>query len=124
MQSQHSKISIITISTIKRYYLILHLLRKDSYDGHKNKTTNFTILQSWKEITSLCLENNASFTFVLHKKNIRYKYNVVYNNYRNPSLGLVTKAYKGVGQEGRWKVTSHVPSNVGECVGMNPHTPK
>jgi hypothetical protein len=45
---------------------------------------------------------------------------------RNPSLGLVTKvrACKGAGQEGSPGVTSHVPRSVGECEGMNPHTPK
>jgi len=34
------------------------------------------------------------------------------------------KAYKGVGQEGSLGVTSHAPGNVGECEGMNLHTPK
>jgi hypothetical protein len=45
---------------------------------------------------------------------------------RNPSLGLATKvkACKGASQEGSLKVTSHAPGNVGECEGMNPHTPK
>ncbi len=44
----------------------------------------------------------------------------------NPNLGLVTKARacKGVGQEGSSRVTSHVLGSVGECEGMNPHTPK
>jgi hypothetical protein len=44
----------------------------------------------------------------------------------NPSLGLSTKARacKGVGQEGSPGVTSHVPKSVGECEGMNLHTPK
>jgi hypothetical protein len=44
----------------------------------------------------------------------------------NPSLGLATKAKacKGEGQEGSMGVTSHVPKNVGECEGMNLHTPK
>jgi hypothetical protein len=32
--------------------------------------------------------------------------------------------YKGVGQEGSWGVTSCAPGSVGECEGMNPHTPK
>jgi hypothetical protein len=45
---------------------------------------------------------------------------------RNPSLGLVTKARacKGAGQEGSPGVTFHAPRSVGECEGMNPHTPK
>jgi hypothetical protein len=45
---------------------------------------------------------------------------------RNPGLGVVTKAmvYKGAGQEGSLGVTSHAPGNVGECEGINPHTPK
>jgi hypothetical protein len=45
---------------------------------------------------------------------------------RNPSLGLATKARacKGAGQEGSLEVTSHALGNVGECEGMNPHTPK
>jgi hypothetical protein len=43
----------------------------------------------------------------------------------NPSLGLATKARtcKGVSQ-GSMGVTSHAPRSVGECEGMNPHTPK
>ncbi len=47
-------------------------------------------------------------------------------NYHNPSLGLMIKARvcKGVGQEGSLEVTFHAPENVGECEGMNPHTPK
>jgi hypothetical protein len=38
----------------------------------------------------------------------------------------VTKARvcKGAGQEGSPRVTSHALRNVGECEGMNPHTPK
>ncbi len=44
----------------------------------------------------------------------------------NPSLGLVTKtrACKGANQEWSPRVTFHVPKSVGECEGMNPHTPK
>jgi hypothetical protein len=44
----------------------------------------------------------------------------------NPSLGFATKARacKGAGQEGSLRVTSHALGNVGECEGMNPHTPK
>jgi len=44
----------------------------------------------------------------------------------NPNLGLVIKARdcKGVGQEGGLGVTSHALENVGQCEGMNPHTPK
>jgi len=45
---------------------------------------------------------------------------------RNPSLGLATKvrACKGVGHEGSLGVASHVFGSVGECEGMNSHTPK
>ncbi len=45
---------------------------------------------------------------------------------RNHSLGLMTKARacKGAGQEGSPRVTFHVPRSVGECEGMNLHTPK
>jgi hypothetical protein len=44
----------------------------------------------------------------------------------NPNLGLTTKARacKGAGQEGSSGVTSYVPGSVGECEGMNTHTPK
>ncbi len=51
---------------------------------------------------------------------------LVENMCRNPSLGFVTKAMacKGVSQEGSPRVTSHAPESVGECKGMNPHTPK
>jgi hypothetical protein len=44
---------------------------------------------------------------------------------RNLSFGLMTKAKacKGAGQKGSLGVTSRVPGGVGECEGMNPHTP-
>jgi len=50
-----------------------------------------------------------------------------HNNYcHNPSLGLATKArvYKGAIQEGSLGVTSHALESVGDCQGMNLHTPK
>jgi hypothetical protein len=34
------------------------------------------------------------------------------------------RAYKGVGQEWSLGVTFHALESVGECEGMNPHTPK
>ncbi len=42
------------------------------------------------------------------------------------ALGFTTKAkaYKGAGQEGSMGVTSHALGSVGECEGMNLHTPK
>jgi hypothetical protein len=45
---------------------------------------------------------------------------------RNSSLGLATKvkACKGASQEGSSGVTCHARGSVGECEGMNPHTPK
>jgi hypothetical protein len=45
---------------------------------------------------------------------------------RNPSLGLVTKARacKGASQKGSLRITSHALMIVGECEGMNTHTPK
>jgi hypothetical protein len=45
---------------------------------------------------------------------------------RNLNLKLTTKARacKGVGQKWSPTVTFHVPRSVGECEGMNPHTPK
>jgi hypothetical protein len=44
----------------------------------------------------------------------------------NPSFGLTTKAraYGGAGQQWSPKVTFHVFGSIGECEGMNPHTPK
>jgi hypothetical protein len=44
----------------------------------------------------------------------------------NPSFGFEakTRACKGEGQDESPGVTSHVPKSVGECEGMNPHTPK
>jgi hypothetical protein len=44
----------------------------------------------------------------------------------NPNLGLMTKARacEGAGQEWTPGVTFHAPRNVGECEGMNLHTPK
>jgi len=48
------------------------------------------------------------------------------DEYYNPRFGLATKlkACKGVGQEGSSGVTFHAPGRVGECEGMNLHTPK
>jgi hypothetical protein len=45
---------------------------------------------------------------------------------RNPSLGLVTnaRAYKGAGQKGSPRVTSHAPGSVKKCEGVNLRTPK
>jgi hypothetical protein len=34
------------------------------------------------------------------------------------------RACKGTGKEAISGVTSHAPGSVGECEGMNPHTPK
>jgi hypothetical protein len=50
----------------------------------------------------------------------------MFNTCRNHSLGLATKARacKGADQEGSPKVTSYAPGSVGECEGMNLHTPK
>jgi len=44
----------------------------------------------------------------------------------NPSFGFLTKAktYKGVGQKGSLGVTFHALGSVGDCEGMNLHTPK
>ncbi len=44
----------------------------------------------------------------------------------NPNFGLATKARacKGEGQERNPGVTFHAPGSIGECEGMNPHTPK
>ncbi len=46
-----------------------------------------------------------------------------HNNCRNLNLGLATKvrAYKGAAQKGSSRDTSHVPRNVKECEGINPH---
>ncbi len=45
---------------------------------------------------------------------------------RDPSFGLMTKAKacKGASREGSLGVTFHIPKSVGECEGMNLHTPK
>jgi hypothetical protein len=45
---------------------------------------------------------------------------------RNLNLGLMikTRACEGAGQVGMLGVTCHVPRSVGECEGINPHTPK
>jgi hypothetical protein len=39
-------------------------------------------------------------------------------------VAIKAKACKGVGQEGSPETTSHILGNVGECEGMNLHTPK
>jgi hypothetical protein len=43
----------------------------------------------------------------------------------NPSLGLVTKASvcKGASQEWSPRIRFHVLESVGECEGLNSHTP-
>jgi len=45
---------------------------------------------------------------------------------RNLNLGLTTKARacKSEGPKGSMGITSHALGSVGECEGMNPHTPK
>jgi hypothetical protein len=45
---------------------------------------------------------------------------------RNPNFGFVTKARvcKGAGQKRSMGVTSHAPESVGQCEGMDFHTPK
>jgi hypothetical protein len=56
-----------------------------------------------------------------------HNYEVVFceDNCHNFNLGLITKAraYKGVGQERSPRVAFHAPRSVGECEGMNLHTP-
>jgi hypothetical protein len=44
----------------------------------------------------------------------------------NLSFGFVTKARvcRGASQEGSLGITFHAPRSVGECEGMNLHTPK
>jgi hypothetical protein len=46
--------------------------------------------------------------------------------YHNRSLRLATKVRvcKGAGQKWSSRVTFHILGSVGECEGMNPHTPK
>jgi hypothetical protein len=46
------------------------------------------------------------------------------HNCRNFSLELTIKAraYKGAGQKGSLRVTSHAPKNVAKCERMNSHT--
>jgi hypothetical protein len=41
-----------------------------------------------------------------------------------PWLATKARAYKGAGQEGSMGITCHAPENVGECEGMDFHTPK
>jgi hypothetical protein len=60
------------------------------------------------------------------KKIIRLGVYFKYINCYNLNFGLVTKAraYKGANQKWSQGVTFHTPWSVGECEGMNPHTPK
>jgi len=48
------------------------------------------------------------------------------DNFHNPNLGLTTKARacKAASQKRSLGVTFHVSESVGECEGMNFHTPK
>ncbi len=48
------------------------------------------------------------------------------SNCHNPNFKFATKARacKGASQERSPGVTSHAPKSVGECEGMDPHTPK
>jgi hypothetical protein len=56
----------------------------------------------------------------------RSRYFIIFIYDYSKCFGLATKARacKGAGQEGSPRVTSHAPRSVGECEGMNPHTPK
>jgi hypothetical protein len=51
---------------------------------------------------------------------------MVLENYHDFSLELATKARacKGANRKGSMGLTFHAPGSVGECEGMNPHTPK
>jgi hypothetical protein len=42
----------------------------------------------------------------------------------SPRLATKARACKGAGQQWSPWITFHTPGNVGECEGMNPHTPK
>jgi hypothetical protein len=71
-------------------------------------------LKKQKKLTYFSIVNvYECFAFILHKC-------------RNPNFGLTTKAgaCKSVGRKGSLGITSHVSESVGECEGMNPHTPK
>ncbi len=53
-------------------------------------------------------------------------FNKTHHKCHNFNLGFTTKvkACKGVGQEWILGIKFHAPGSVGECEGMNPHTPK
>jgi hypothetical protein len=63
-----------------------------------------------------------------HLKKPKYVYGRLERDFIccNLSLGLATKARacKGAGQKGSPGVTFHALETIGECEGMNPHTPK
>jgi hypothetical protein len=65
--------------------------------------------------------NNASTVLIKFRFTIVYFDNHMY--YRNPNIGLATKARacKVAGQKGSLGVK---PKSEGKCEGMNPHTPK
>jgi hypothetical protein len=77
----------------------------------------FRLLKNTKHNYTITKHEALAMVYTLHK----------FQHYcHNLSLVLTTKAkaYKGVGQEWTPKITFHVPKNVGECEGMNLHTPK
>jgi hypothetical protein len=65
---------------------------------------------------------------VIHYMNIEYwiQLFLIIISWHSLSFGFATKAraYKGVSQEWSSGVTFHAFRSVGECEGMNPHTPK
>jgi hypothetical protein len=76
-------------------------------------------LWNWKKNLMWQQKPNKVVTSVCHS-------NLPCSLCRNPSLGFVIKARacKGAGQERSLGITFHVLRSVGECEGMNPHTPK
>jgi hypothetical protein len=58
-------------------------------------------------------------------KNKQSPISMVFHYCRNSRFWLTkTRAYKGAGQKGSLRVTSHAPRSAKECENVNPHTPK
>jgi hypothetical protein len=81
-----------------------------------------TLLEVWHHVSILRMSHSHPCVnmSLLHS----HPYRILHCH--NPSLGFMTKtrACKGANQERSLGVTSHAPQSVGECEGMNPHTPK
>ncbi len=115
---------LVWITYLKIFHLIIF-----SIDMKACIKVDFIYTYRW---TSFWTCNFNLNMWIFYAQNIKFILHSLWNIYitndscHNPNLGLATKARacEVGGQEWSPKVTFHVVESVGQCEGMNPHTPK